>query len=277
MASLPSTAHIASLPEWSGDALGYPFTFRSDDPAVVCHVVRLFAGLRGAESTGPPTAFWMPTLGDPGLPGSLTGMAGTINFAAVRAAGRSLLLHAGAVAHADGGTAVLCGPSGSGKSTLTAVLAGRGAAYVTDETACLDPLTLRITPYRKPLGVKPGSFAVLQHLAPRPGSVAAACTSDEMWLVAPSTLSSAPLPDVPLDPRLIVLPTYRQGSAITVERLGEGEAAFLIGENSSQGLHHADRPLEALCRLVRRAPAYRLVHGDVYAAADAVEQLWEAV
>ena len=206
----------------------------------------------------------------------LTAMAGSINFAAIDAAAGSLLLHAGAIAHPDGGTAVLCGPSGSGKSTLTAVLAGRGHAYVTDETVCLDPLTLRITPYRKPVAVKAGSFGPLQHLAPEPGSLAAACSGSGMWLVAPADLGGADLPDVPLDPRLIVLPTYVEGSAVTLERLDEGEAAFALGGNSSQGLHRVDQPLEALARLVRRAPAYRLIHGDVQQAADAVEQLWAA-
>lgn len=237
---------------------------------------RLFEGLNNSDAYGSPNCFVLPALNAPELPDYVSAMAGTINFAAIDAAAGSLLLHAGAVALPHGGTAVLCGPSGSGKSTLTAVLAARGHAYITDETVCLDPLTLRITPYRKPVAVKAGSFGVLRHLGPTPGSVAAACTSEQMWLVAPSALGGAELPDAPLDPRLIVLPTYVEGSAVTLTRLGEGEAAFALGGNSSQGLHRLDRPLEALARLVRRAPAYRLIHGDVQQAADAVEQLWAA-
>ena len=241
---------------------------------VHAHLAGLFGGLNDEAGSGSTYCFELPGLDNPALPASVNSMAWAINAAAIEAAAGSLLLHAGAAAAPDGGTVVLCGPSGSGKSTLTAILAGRGHAYVTDETVRLDPLTLRITPYRKPVSVKPGSFGVLRHLGPTPGSVAAACTTEEMWLVAPSALGGAPLPDVPLDPRLIVLPTYVKGSATMLERLGEGEAAFALGGNSSQGLHRIDRPLAALARLVRRAPAYRLIHGDVHQAADAVEQLW---
>ena len=248
----------------------------SPDPAVNDHLRGLFEGLQDNFASASPYCFALPELTAPELPAHITGMAGTINFAAIDAAAGSLLLHAGAVAHPDGGTAVLCGPSGSGKSTLTAVLAGRGHAYVTDETVCLDPLTLRITPYRKPVAVKAGSFGALRHLAPEPGSVGEACTADGMWLVAPADLGGADLPDAPLDPRLIVLPTYVEGSAVTVTRLGEGEAAFALGGNSSQGLHRVDQPLQSLARLVRRAPAYRLQFGEVQQAADAVEQLWAA-
>lgn len=236
-------------------------------------MVALFVGLAGAGPSSSHFRFVLPRGDDPELSAHVAGMVGTINFAAIDAAAGSLLLHAGAVARPDGGTAVLCGPSGSGKSTLTAVLAGRGHAYVTDETVCLDPMTLRITPYRKPIAVKAGSFEVLRHLAPAPGSVAEAC-SGEMWLVAPADLGGRDLPPAPLEPQLIVLPTYMEGAALTVERLGEGGAAFALGGNSSQGLHRLDRPLEALARLVRRAPVYRLVHGDVQRAADAVEGLW---
>ena len=237
--------------------------------------MRTFGGLLGEEGDVGKPDFFLSTVDDPETAERFAAMAATINFAVVGATAGSLLLHAGAVAHPDGGTTVICGPSGSGKSTLTAVLAGRGLAYVTDETVCLDPLTLRITPYRKPVSVKPGSFGSLQHLAPEPGSVAEAC-SGEMWLVAPADLGGEDLPRAPLDPRLIVFPTYVAGSPLSLERLGEGEAAFALGGNSSQGLGRVERPLNALARLVRRAPAYRLIHGDVQQAVDSIEQLWAA-
>ena len=220
--------------------------------------------------------FVLPAANSGALPSSVAAMAGTLNFAAIEAAAGALLLHAGGVAHPDGGSVVFCGPSGSGKSTLTTVMAGRGYAYVTDETVCLDPLTLRISPYRKPVAVKAGSFEVLQHLGPPPGSVAAACSSEHLWLVSPTELGGAELPEAPLVPRLIILPTFLAGASLALDRLDEGEAAFALGGNSSQGLHRVGQPLQALARLVRRAPTYRMVHGDVHAAADAVEWLWQS-
>lgn len=241
----------------------------SHDEAVREHAEGLFGDLTGPGPT--PHVFELPPRDHEDLKVSFAAMAGTINFASIAAAHGSLLLHSGAVARPDGGCAVLCGPSGSGKSTLTSVLTQRGHAYVTDETVCLDATTLRITPYRKPVSVKPGSHGALEHLAPEKGSIAEA-TNGDIWLVPPTDLGGAPLPDGPLDPRVLVFPTYEHGSQVRVERLGEGETAHLLGGNSS-ALAMVEQPLESLARLVRRAPAYRIVHGDVRRAADEVERL----
>ena len=53
-----------------------------------------------------------------------------------------------------------------GKTTLTAALVGEGLAYITDETVCIDPVSLKIEPFSKPLTVKPGSQELLRHLEP---------------------------------------------------------------------------------------------------------------
>lgn len=257
-----------------GSALGYTFSATSADLAVRAFVRTLFAEFDREDPPEVKQAFVLP--GDKaGLDLAVAAMATTINIGAIVASAGALLLHAGAVARSDGGSAILCGPSGSGKSTLTATVVGRGLCYLTDETVHLDPLTLRITPYRKPISVKPGSHEVLQHLRASDGSPKAAWTSRATWHIPPRQLGGAVMPEAPLLPRWLVFPTYRSGAKLQLERLGNGEAAHLLGGNSSQ-LKALDRPLEALDRLVRRAPAYRLVHGDVQQAADAVERLVES-
>ncbi|AQP45550.1 hypothetical protein [Tessaracoccus flavus] len=92
--------------------------------------------------------------------------------------GELLMLHAGAVAHQTTGRALaFVAPGGTGKSTLTRLLA-REYGYLTDETVGLDPATLEIFPYPKPItwaAVKgepkiehaPDSFG-LQAAPPRP-------------------------------------------------------------------------------------------------------------
>ena len=96
-------------------------------------------------------------------------VADTLTFIQTRTG--HLLLHAGGSAGTDGRTVVVHGVSGAGKTTLTAALVQAGLAYVTDETVCLDPDTLVIEPFPKPLTVKPGSQELLAHLAPPPDEI----------------------------------------------------------------------------------------------------------
>lgn len=69
--------------------------------------------------------------------------------------GELLMLHAGAVANPTTGAAIAyVAPGGTGKTTLTLLL-GRRYGYLTDETVAIDPETLAILPYMKPLSVRP--------------------------------------------------------------------------------------------------------------------------
>lgn len=78
-----------------------------------------------------------------------------VTFAAIRAnAGRLVMLHAAGLAEpSTGRTVAFVGRSGMGKTTLTQTL-GRQWGYVTDETVALDPQSLKVVPYPKPLSVK---------------------------------------------------------------------------------------------------------------------------
>jgi hypothetical protein len=200
----------------------------------------------------------------------LTAMLGDITIKAIRAAGGNLLLHAGAVAAPSGGCALLCGASGSGKSTLTAGLVRSGLAYVTDETVCLEPATLRITPFQRPLSVKSGSHSVLAQLRP-------ASPYGGNWVVAPASLGGVSLPTEPLLPDIAVFPSYQPGASCEVRELTAGEAAFLAGTQSSRLAETGGGALPALARLFRRTPSFRLVHGDLDAAVAAVRDVWAAV
>ena len=248
------------------DALGLCFVIRASDAAAVSFAVAAFGWLPVGKS--PASVFDLDNYDGTGLTNRLTQLLSDVTIGAITAAGGNLLLHAGAVARSDGATAVLCGASGSGKSTLTAGLVTAGWAYVTDETVCLDPETLRIMPFRRPLSIKAGSHEVLAYLRPDPMYAGS-------WVVPPSALKGPPLPEQPLLPELLVFPTYRPGARLEVTRLSPGEAAFLAGTDSSR-FADTREPLPSLARLARRAPAYRLVHGDLDAAVRAVSDLLAA-
>lgn len=255
---------LGLTPAW--DALGFVFAVSTADEALASLARVAFAEL--PPGSGHAAVLDLDAYDEAAAGNRLTALLSEVTVQAITRAGGNLLLHAGGVARPDGATALLCGASGSGKSTLTAGLVAAGWSYVTDETICLDPQTLRITPFRRPLSLKPGSHVVLPHLRPEtspPGG----------WVVAPSALKGAPPPAAPLLPELLVFPTYRAGVRLEVTPLSPGEAAFLAGTDSSR-LSDTHGPLQALARLGRRAPAYRLVHGDLDAAVIAVSDLLAA-
>ncbi len=71
-----------------------------------------------------------------------------------------LRFHAGAVER-DGEVVVVAGRSGQGKSTLTAALVQAGWRYLTDELVVVDPDSLQVTPYLRPLDLDAASLAAL--------------------------------------------------------------------------------------------------------------------
>ena len=200
------------------------------------------------------------------VPDLLDALVGHLNLAAIAASRGRLLLHAAAVAAPDGRVALLPGPSGSGKTTLTAALVGAGLAYVTDETLSVHPVTLAITPYRKPLTVKQGSFGALAHLAPLDPSDADA----RVWQVPVDRLGGAALPVAPLRVAAVVAPSYQPGGGTRLVTVSTADAVFWLGSNSSSLAAVQPRPLEALARLVQGVPTFRLPYDDLLAARDLV-------
>jgi hypothetical protein len=203
---------------------------------------------------------------------ALTSLIGSINLWAVAAAEGKLLLHAGAVADGNGAATVLCGPSGSGKSTLTAALMQHGLGYLTDEAVCMDAQTLRISPFRKPLSIKPGSYPAMQAFAPAPGSVAERCTGTQ-WLLPPQALGGGGQTPTPAYPALIVFPTHVPDGEVVIERIRPAETAYLLGSNSVRLWWAEGGALQAVARLARRAPAYRIAYGSTADAVEIVEKL----
>lgn len=179
-----------------------------------------------------------------------------------------MLLHSGGVAAADGRVVVVHGRSGSGKTTLTTALVAGGLAYLTDETVCLDPDTLAVTPFPKPLTVKPGSQRLLRRLRPDKDRID---PTSGNWQVDPAGLGGPPIPERPLQPALIVFPDFQAGCAgVAVEPVSPARAAFVLGEQTSALWAVEPRPLAALARLVGQAPAYQLSYGDAHDAVPVI-------
>ena len=150
---------------------------------------------------------------------------------------------------------VVHGASGAGKTTLTTALVQSGLAYVTDETVCLDPDTLVIEPFTKPLTVKPGSQELLAHLKPPDDEVSEGSGN---WQLPPERLGGPPLPDTELRPAVIVFPDVDPDRTdVEVTPVSPARAAFVLGEQSSAMWAIEPRPLAAIARLVTPPPRSR--------------------
>lgn len=199
----------------------------------------------------------------------LASLVGSVNLAVVHFGAGHLMPHAAAVAHPDGSVTLLCGVSGSGKSTLTTALLRQGCSYLTDETSIIEPDALEVLPFRKPLSLKSGSHDLYPDLRPSWAS------EDGLWFVPAGAINDAPLPDVPLEVRMLVFPRYDADvEGIDLQISTPGDAAYLVGSQSSRLREIWGGPLGALSRLARRAPAYHLHYSDADLAADEVLHLW---
>ncbi|MDQ1466201.1 MAG: hypothetical protein QOH10_616, partial [Actinomycetota bacterium] len=109
-----------------------------------------------------------------------------INRAVVAESDRYLLLHA--AAGASNGSAILFpAPMDSGKTTLIAGLLRRGLGYLTDEAAAIDPATLDVDPYPKPLSIELGSWKLFNDLRPQLDDRFIRF-ADEQWHVVPDAV-----------------------------------------------------------------------------------------
>lgn len=163
------------------------------------------------------------------------------------ARGTHLLFHAACLAAPDTGAAmVLVAASGTGKTTATRRL-GPHFAYLTDETAIIDPDGLAVTPYPKPLSVL-GARGVRPKTQRGPDDLGLGPTLPTARLARIAVLDRVRDPTGPVPPR-----------AEAMELVAALEA--LVPQTSS--LSRLPRGLVTLCRALDAAGgAQRLVYAE---------------
>lgn len=164
-------------------------------------------------------------------------------------------VHLHGAALVQGGRAVLlAGASGAGKSTLALWLTHRGWGFLTDETALIDPASLLVSPFWRPIGVRrPGPLDLV--LGPRPeGSIS------EQQLVPASSIGEL-AGTTPLG--AMAFPVLVPGDPAAVERLTPAEALVELTRHFP-GLAKGGRAgFRRLGRLADEVPAYVLRFSDL--------------
>lgn len=184
-----------------------------------------------------------------------------------------LMLHSGAV-EAEGKAVLLPAMPGSGKSTLTAALVARGFRLLSDEFGVVRLSDGKLLPLLRPVGLKNESIDVIERFAPgatvgpryektRKGTVAH--LAPDARAVAGRACAA--------EPALVVFPRFAHGAALQIERVSATQAFSRLAFNAFNYDLLGPDAFDAVCSVVQRSTAYRVVYGDLQDAVHAVTRL----
>lgn len=191
-----------------------------------------------------------------------------VNQSVIATSDAWVLLHAAAVEQA-GRAVILSAPMESGKTTTAAGLVGAGMRYLTDEAVALDPATLEITPFAKPLSVDRGSWDVLSELRPE---VAPSISGylRRQWPV-PALRINGLEPTVGAVPALVVLPRYQRGGPTRLTPVSRAQTLKALLDQSFTFARHPRRDFASCAALVARVSCYQLTIGDLDEAVELIQ------
>jgi hypothetical protein len=180
-------------------------------------------------------------------------------------------LHAAGVRTGEGGVIALAGTSGAGKSTLGAAAMLAGWGFLAEEIAAVDPVSLAVRPYHRPIGLRRGGAGALGIEYP---DVADGRYSDVY-----------PWP-VPFDRRVTdgtllgVALVQRNEGDVAITEVGQARSLAELVEHTV--VPHDERVAEVfrlLDSLVRTVPVVRLTYdtpADGVALLDELAERWQS-
>lgn len=270
-------------------ALGHDFAVRTTHAGLGRFLDEMYAGcaVRGKPHTrthtwysvvdgitdGPPHALYVDSerVAQSDRPAHvLNYLTWHVNQQVIQRSGDYVLLHAAAAAR-DGVGVVLPATMEAGKTTLVAGLLLAGFAYLTDEAAAIDPATLDVVPYPKPLSVDVGSRQVLARLEPSVDPSTAPYLADQ-WQVPPQRVR----PDVVSDPvpaSVVVFPRYEAGTRTSLEPIGRAQALPALVQQTFRFHRRGRHNFEVLGRVARQSRCFDLTVGDLDEACDLLGRL----
>jgi hypothetical protein len=170
-----------------------------------------------------------------------------------------LLLHAGAVAR-DGRALLLPAETASGKSSLTLGLLERGASYLSDDLAALDPVTNHVYPFPKRIKLIPDALEFFPGLE---GRLEDRDLPFEQWerFVRPEDVGARVAE--PAVVKWIVFPTAEfEGSAV-LEPITKAESVKEMAANCLNLYRFGEAGVVLLSRIAKEADAFRLRGGPL--------------
>ncbi|MGB5344755.1 MAG: hypothetical protein WBN23_01190 [Woeseia sp.] len=165
---------------------------------------------------------------------------------------------------------IISGQSGSGKSSLAWFLSHNGFAYLSDELAPVDPVSLQVEPYPHALCLKN------EPLSPPPLPDSSRYTDVTIHVPAYE------LPTCALDRThalgmLIFIDRSTNREEIIVRAIGRAESAARLYSNGLNQLAHQADGLPAVSKIAGAVPAYLLSGGTVEERGRIIQELCDSV
>ena len=183
------------------------------------------------------------------------------------------LIHAGVVAH-DDKAILLPGRSGGGKTTLIAGLLKNSFRYLTDEIGVIDPHTLEVYPFPKPLNMKIGSLSLFDNFQPEMEVIKKNEMSieDKIHHVFVNSGSVRAI-DKPVAVGDIVFVRYNPNEKSTLTSISRANAIFELARCSFNHYRFKEKAIEILESLVRGCQCYQLKFSQVGEAVNLLKDL----
>lgn len=168
------------------------------------------------------------------------------------------LIHAGVVSWHNNAL-LLPARSGGGKTTLIASLIKNGLKYLTDEIAIIEPRTLMIYPFPKPLNIKTGSLPLFPDLEPQMEFINKIDIGieDKIHHVFVKNNSIHPL-DKPIPLNSIVFVQYKPGIHCRLTQISKAWTIFELIKCSFNQYLFKEEGIDLLNRLVAHGKCYHL-------------------
>jgi hypothetical protein len=163
----------------------------------------------------------------------------------------------------------LPGASGAGKTSLVAGLVREGWSYLSDEAAPIDPETMLVEAYPKPLSIKPGMFAGSAELLDPDRSWP---ISSSEWLIDPERVRIGCLADPSLI-RLIVMLERDPRRSAQATALTKADAVVRLAEHVSNRAVWGGAAVATLGRVAAGAESFVLRTARPEDALRAVREL----
>lgn len=182
----------------------------------------------------------------------------SINLFAFENVRAFLALHAGSVATPEGAL-LLPAPPDTGKTTMVAALLHRGFGYLSDEVGAIDPVTTKVYPFQRRLGLNPDQLELFPEVAERVRQSRGAPSHRVGGTITHEDLGAKVSDPVP--PRYLVFMTPNRDGPPRLSPIPAAEAVEQMAANCFNLYRYGDRGVVLLTRLARDAQALRLEGG----------------
>lgn len=198
-----------------------------------------------------------------------------MNWCVTSTAHHWVMCHSAVLAKGDLAV-ILPAPPGSGKSTLCAALMLSGWRLLSDEMALIDPETLALNPFVRPVSLKNASIDLISIkygqalLTPKVHDTIKGTVAHLQ-----PTLDSIRAAEKPAQPRWLIFPKYQIDTALSLLPMAKSEAMVELARNTFNMAALGPKAFRTLNAVVDHCDCFRLEYSDLDEAIGRFDGLYE--